>query len=84
MNIMAGGILKMTDDVPYQLVVKNNLFIAPSGSIQATRLTVDTNSAVIEEGGVIDLNSRGYFKSGPGIPFYLCWYFSVVFESFGF
>ncbi|KAL4226615.1 hypothetical protein ACF0H5_014598 [Mactra antiquata] len=64
-NILAGGSLQMSDNVTY-LLESDNLYIAPYGRIEATELTVTTTSAVIEEGGVIDLNERGYLASGPG------------------
>ncbi|KAL4230250.1 hypothetical protein ACF0H5_010636 [Mactra antiquata] len=66
LDIMSGGILEMIEDIQYKLEVIDQLYIAPSGLIQASKLTIVTNTAIIEEGGVIDLNGRGYYKSGPG------------------
>jgi hypothetical protein len=62
---MADGVLQVTDDISYQLVI-DHLYIAPSGLVEARNLLIQATSATIEEGGVINLNARGYLKAGPG------------------
>ncbi|XP_053376792.1 adhesin BmaC autotransporter-like [Mercenaria mercenaria] len=64
-SIMAGGILKLSDDIQYHLDT-DNFYVAPSGLVEAGNLLLETHTVTIEEGGVIDLSERGNMKSGPG------------------
>lgn len=64
-NVMAAGALYLTDDIQYHLDT-DSLYIAPSGLIKATDLFLETSTAVIEEGGVIDLSETSNMQSGLG------------------
>jgi hypothetical protein len=66
---MAGGVLNMTEDIQYRLIL-TDLYVAPSGIIDGAELLIQTTNALIEEGGVINLSERGAaLKTGPGLTF---------------
>lgn len=64
-NIMAEGKLQMTEDIQYQLVL-TDLHVAPYGVLNGANLIIKATSVTVEEGGVINLNEGGDFKSGDG------------------
>lgn len=67
-NVMAGGLLEFTEDVPTELILSNGaLYIAPTGVIKARKLTITADTVTVEQGGTINLDQTGYGTDGPGI-----------------
>jgi len=65
-NIQAGGVLNMTEELQYRLEL-TSLTVAPSGSILASDLHLETTNVIVEEGGVIDLSQRQQLRMGNGV-----------------
>ncbi|WAR26300.1 hypothetical protein MAR_012004 [Mya arenaria] len=66
LNIMADGVLNMTEDIQYHMIL-SNLNIAPAGRIEGSDLIIETTNVKVEEGGVINLSERGDIKMGDGM-----------------
>lgn len=67
LNILSGSHLVTTASVLYQIYTVD-FVVGSGGTWLARHLSVDSsNSIMVEEGGVIDLNYQGHNSSGPGI-----------------
>ncbi|KAH3816425.1 hypothetical protein DPMN_117941 [Dreissena polymorpha] len=55
----------MTEKIKYQLIL-SSLHVAPSGLVEAGELHIETDEALVEEGGVINLSERAEMKIGDG------------------